>query len=321
MSRGFGRWTTRLLLLVLLGGQGILGYAESYTVTESVVLPSEYHVGDRAELRVRVRTAGSVELSVPASLPEAAWAVFHDMRLFPIDAQQTEIRVSFTAFRPGTQTLPAVDLGGITLSGLTVRVASVLEEGRTEPAPLEPPMLLPTTRLRLAAFVALITIGPLLIWMVLRIGRGQVSHLLARYRRAQPYRRLRKSLKRLESSIEELDARSYYIVLLEDVRRYFTRKLGRDLMSATSMEIIHYISDIDARGSDMIAEVFREGDLVKFAGRPATLEQRRKHLEGVLQVIAELESAPAGRAPATARVGPRSGAGRRARGGSKRVGA
>jgi len=321
MSSGLGRWTTRFLLFLLLTGQGILGFAESYTVTESVVLPSEYYVGDRAELRVRVRTGDSVELSVPAALPEAAWALFHDMRLFPIDAQQTEIRVSFTSFRPGTQTLPAVELGGITLSGLTVRVASVLEEGRTEPAPLEPPMLLPTTRLRLAAFVALLTVGPLLVWMLLRIGRGQVSTLLERYRRAQPYRRLRKSLLRLESSIEELDARSFYIVLLEDVRRYFTRKLGRDLMSATSVEIVRYISDIDARGSDLIAEVFRAGDLVKFAGRPATLEQLRKHIEGVLQVVAELEAVPASRAAASGQRGRRAGAGIGARGRSKRVGA
>ncbi|TVR85680.1 MAG: hypothetical protein EA428_15415 [Spirochaetaceae bacterium] len=310
-----------LLLVVMLIGPGVLGFTESYTVTESVVLPTEYHVGDRAELRVRIRTASSVELLVPAALPEVSWLTFHDMRLFPIDAQQTEIRISFTAFRPGTQTLPTVDLGGIRLSGLTVHVTSVLEEGRTDPAPLEPPMILPTTRLRLAAFVALIIVGPLLLWMLLRLGRGQVSTLVARYRRAQPYRRLRKSLKRLESNLEELDARSFYIVLLEDVRRYFTQRLGRDLMSATSVEIIHYISGIDARGSDLIAEVFRTGDLVKFAGRPSTPEQRGKHLGGVSQVIAELESAPIGRGVARGQRGRGTGGRRGARGGSQRVGA
>ncbi len=291
MRQRFVQWAAYALLFVFLSGPGAFSFAQSYTVTESVVLPSEYYVGDRAELRVRISTSSSAELSVPAVLPEAAWAVFHDMGLFPIDAQQTEIRISFTAFRPGTQTLPTVDLGGVSLSGLTVRVASVLEEGQTEPAPLEPPMLLPTTRLRMAVFVALLIIGPLLVWMLLRVGRVQVSSLLVRYRQAQPYRRLKKSLTRLESSIEELDARSFYIVLLEDIRRYFTRRLGRDLMSATSVEIIHYISGIDARGSDLIAEVFRTGDLVKFAGRPATPEQRRGHLAGVLQVISELEAA------------------------------
>lgn len=320
MSRMSGRCLTFCLLLLLLCGPAVLSFTQSYTVTESVVLPSEYYVGDRAELRARIRTAGNVELSVPAALPDAAWAVFHDVRLFPIDSQQTEIRVSFTAFRPGTQTLPAVDLGGIRLNGLTVHVDSVLEEGRTEPAPLEPPMLLPTTRLRLAGFVALVTIGPLLIWMLLRIGRGKMATLLARYRRAQPYRRLQKSLKRLESSAEELDAKSFYIILLEDMRRYFTQRLGRDLMSATSIEIIHFISDIDARGSDLIAEAFREGDLVKFAGRQADLEQRQRHLHGVLHVVAELEAAPARRAAAAGLPGHKTDRRRAVRGGSKRVG-
>ena len=321
MSRGCRHCMVCLFLLVMLTWPSVLGFAESYTVTESVVLPSEFYVGDRAELRVRIRTASSVELIVPVALPEAAWAVFHDMRLFPIDAQQTEIRVSFTAFRPGTQTLPSVDLGGIRLSGLTVHVASVLEDGRTEPAPLQAPMLLPTTRLRLAGFVALIIVGPLLLWMLLRLGRGQISTLVARYRRAQPYRRLRKSLKRLESSVDELDARSFYIVFLEDIRRYFTQRLGRDLMSATSVEIIHYISDIDARGSDLIAEVFRTGDLVKFAGRSSSPEQRRKHLDGVAQVVAELESSPTGRSGVGGQRGGGAGGRKGVRGGSQHVGA
>lgn len=286
-------WTARLCTLLLLGLCAVAAApAESYTITESVVLPSEYYVGDRAELRVRVQTAAGVELSLPAALPESAWAEFHGIRLFPIDAQRSEIRLSFTAFRPGTQTLPAFNLGGITLRGLTVHVSSVLEDGRTEPAPAEPPMLLPTTRLRMALFAAVLLVGPLLLWVLFRVGRVQVALLIAGYRNAQPYRKLRRTLRGLESELAQLDARSFYIVLLEDLRRYFSRRLRRDLVSATSFEIMHHLSELDARGTDQLAEVFRTGDLVKFAGRPSTVEQRQIHLQTVLAVINQIEAAP-----------------------------
>ena len=263
---------------------------EDYGITRTVMLPRTTYVGDRVELRVEIRPSGSVSIAAPDSMPQAPWAEFHDIQLLP-RGNEYELRLVLTPYQPGTLTLPPIELGEIVLRELSVHVSSVLAEGEAEPSPPHRQAVLPYTRILLGGAAAVLLLVPMGLFVIARWGRGRLEQILRAYRTRKPYRRLLKTLRALESRIEEIDARGFYIDLLQELRRYFSQKLHRDLMSATTAEIAVYMRQAVAQAEDREAlfELFHYGDLVKFASRRSRLGERRTHIEELRGILDRIE--------------------------------
>ncbi len=289
------RWMGSLIAVSLLFCAGSLSAQEgtdaqqSYTVRDAVFLPQVFYVGDRVELRLRLRLGPGITLQQNSTPPRVEWGTVHGVTAVQ-QGQDAEVRVEFTAFRQGTLALPPLDLGQITIQGLDVFVASILSD-KPELSPLRDQAILPSTDLLIAGTVAALVLAPLVWLFFARFGKKRVQRLVERYRANQPARRLNRSLRQLDSEVQALKGREFYIALLEDLRAYVSQKLGVDCMSATTHELRGYLDQLieDSRDREELVALFHYGDLVKFAQRRSPVKKRRKHIQDVQEVIAKIE--------------------------------
>lgn len=282
-----------LLLLLLLLLVAVPPLAADYTVVGVTFLPQQFYVGDRVEMRAVVRLSRTGEPAVPDPLPRLDWGDLHHIRLVPRGAEW-EVRVIFTAFQPGTQTIPPLNLGAVTVSDLSVHVPSILETGEyAEPAPPQAQLVLPGTRLWTALLVLLLVLLPLAWIVFFRRGKRYLQELVRRYRERQPYRRLLRVIRQLTASIEQMDGRTFYITLLEQMRRYISTKVATDCMAATTGELAEHLQRLSAsvNDRDRLLQLFRYGDLVKFASVEAPVAQRASHLGELRSVVESVEQA------------------------------
>lgn len=281
-----------LVLTMLLAALAAVPEAagqERYTVRDAIFLPQVFYVGDRVELRLRIRVDEGVALPASAAPPAVPWGTIHSVSAAQQE-QNAELRIQFTAFRQGTLALPPLSLGEITIQGFDIYVETTLGEN-PELAPLRDQAALPSTNLIVAGTLSALILLPLLWIFFVKVGRSRVRRLVERYRANQPARRLRRSLRRLGTEVQELKGREFYIDLLQDLRRYISQKLGRDCMAATTLELQGYLEELldDPRDRERVMDLFHYGDLVKFARRRAPVKSRRQHLETVRELVERLE--------------------------------
>ena len=259
-------------------------------IERTTFLPQVFYVGDRVEMRVAFRISPGAAPRLPAESPSIAWGTLHRVRLAEVSGGW-ELRVSFTPYQPGTQTLPAMELGDVYLRGIDVPVPSILDEDRSKLTPLRDQLLLPATRMLLAAAAAVLVLVPALWFAFFRWGRRRLRDLLRRYRDALPYRRINRSLRQLGNEMDDMSDRDFYIQLLSDFRSYLSRRMHSEAFSATTEELAgeleHYIPTEEDRGA--VLEVFKFGDRVKFASQRASTRARSDHLEAVMRVLRHVE--------------------------------
>ncbi|TVR58694.1 MAG: hypothetical protein EA426_09445 [Spirochaetaceae bacterium] len=274
-------------IVVLLGAVGVL--EAEYVVVRTVFLPRVYYVGDRVEMRTTIRPTGDTVPGEPAERPEVSWGTIHDIRVVN-RAPEHDIRIMFTAFQPGTLTIPMLDLGGIMVGDLNVFVSSIAD-GRSEITSIKPQLLVPTTRVRIAILLGVLLFFPAFVLVVVTWGRRNAAKLWEKYRTVMPYRRAMRALRVLHEQKGDLDGRRFYIRLLEESRLYLTRRLGHDYLSATTGEIGAILrSTLDSDDIAAIMDVFRYGDLVKFAHRRASVERKNSDLVTLQRVIGTIET-------------------------------
>lgn len=259
-------------------------------IERTTFLPQVFYVGDRVEMRVAFRTSPGAAPRLPQESPSIAWGTLHRVRLAEVSGGW-ELRVSFTPYQPGTQTLPPMELGDVYLRGIDVPVPSILDENRSELAPLRDQLLLPATRMLLAAAVAVLVLVPAVWFVFFRWGRRRFRDLLTRYRDALPYRRINRSLRQLGNEMDDMSDRDFYIQLLSDFRSYLSRRMHTEAFSATTEELAgeleRYIPTEEDR--EAVLEVFKFGDRVKFASQRASTRARSDHLEAVMRVLRHVE--------------------------------
>ncbi|TVR33596.1 MAG: hypothetical protein EA404_04435, partial [Spirochaetaceae bacterium] len=155
------------------------------------------------------------------------------------------------------------------------------------------------TRLWIALFAVLLVLLPFLWIISVSRGRRYVQEFVRRYRERQPYRRLSRALKHLSASLAETDGRDFYIALLEHIRRYLSTRLRTDCMSLTTSELDSHLERLVPAAEDrgLLLELFRYGDLVKFASLAAPTEQRSSHIAQLRTVVEKLEQRRTPRQP------------------------
>jgi hypothetical protein len=262
---------------------------QSYTIRDAVFLPQVFYVGDRVELRLRLRVDPGVTVRRELAPPDVEWGRVHSISAAQ-QGRDAEVRVEFTAFRQGTLALPPINVGDITVQGFDIYVETILGDDR-EPAPLRDQTLLPSTNLLIAGGLGAVVLLPLVWVLFVRVGRSRIRRMVERYRANQPARRLRKSIRQLRAEVEETKGRDFYIRLLSDLRSYMSRKLGVDCMSATTEELRGYLVQLIDQADDREAllDLFHYGDRVKFARGSSTVKMRRRHLDTVSDVLEEVE--------------------------------
>jgi hypothetical protein len=257
-----------------------------------VLLPHLFYVGDRVEARVklRVETADIEQPAAPAELPDPEWGTIHRVSITG-SGRRFDVRISFTPFRPGTLTFPPLDFGSLTLHGVDFHVASILEEDSPQLSPMRDQLVLPSTRFFIAMAATVLVLVPVAILAFYPFIRRQFGRVVGYYRAGRPYRKLRRSLNRLRQDAAHVEGRTYYIRLLDEGRRYLTRKLGVDCVSATTRELetmmVSYIANEEDRGT--LLSLFHMGDLVKFAQRPAPIDKRVDDADMLLEIAWRLE--------------------------------
>ncbi len=279
-----------MLLWVLAATLPVAGQA----ISQVVFLPQTYYIGDVVEARVVVRATGNLDLMVPGTLPDTDWVDFRSVSVVQ-RADGYEIRIVFQPFFVGTRQLPPIDLGSMTVSGVSAVVNSLATEaGQTGPLELQPvrdQILLPGTQLMIALIVIALVGVPVIVIGTGGWVRRWVQRVRARYRENRPYRTLQKGLRQLQTDIHELDGKRYYIRLLDLTREYLGGRFSPAFRSATTGELDVQLrrAGIPAEPRTRLVDLFRFGDLVKFANRRVTVDDRTRHLEEVRAVTAGLQ--------------------------------
>lgn len=264
--------------------------AADFAIVQTLFLPSEYYVGDQVEVRLVVRTPFADALVAPATMPECSWGKI-DHIVIARDQDEPEIRIKFTAFNPGIRTLPAINLGPVVLEKVNVFVSSLLTAGNTELAPPQDTALLPGTVLLLIIQSLIFLSLPVGLWFFLAKGRPLFRLVWNRYREGLPYRRISRSLAAMAAGMEHMDARTFYIQVLQETRMYLSDRLRMPALSATTSELDtalrRHVHSPDA--VNHVMQVFRHGDLVKFAKEPASLGVRMNELHQLEASLKHIE--------------------------------
>ena len=195
-----------ILFILLVAPMASVG---AQIASQVVFLPQTYYIGDRVEARVVFRNVNAEEITIPDQLPTTQ-AVAIDSVLTVQRADGVEVRFVFQPFFTGTRELPPIDLGEITVSGVSAFVSSVAEPGEElQLASVRDQLILPGTQLQLAfALTALIGI-PTVIIVAGGWGRRQLRGIRRWYRENRPYRVFLKSQKSLAAEMQSVDGKRF----------------------------------------------------------------------------------------------------------------
>ncbi|MFW6362377.1 MAG: hypothetical protein ACOC0D_00910 [Spirochaeta sp.] len=280
-------WLPLILLWTVYGFP-----ADGLEILESTFFPPQFFVGDQVEHVLVVRSEFAQQLRAPEELPQSQWMEFHSLQVEPHPEHDTaEIRMRFSAFVPGTVTLPVIHMGAESLQGREILVRSLQPRYGSELHEAQAQLLIPGTAVTLWLVSALVVALPLVWLLISHYGHSWLLAAMAKISEIRPYRRLRSRLRRLAKNGNGLSSKKFYIELLMVLRQYFSEKTSRDCMSATTFEVSRILETLseDPEVVRELQEIFKFGDLVKFAGAQATMDIRHQHLITVFRVTAAIE--------------------------------
>jgi hypothetical protein len=259
------------------------------TVTRSVVLPSRFFVGDLVEIRATIRVASGVRVESPESLPSASWGELLQVEIQG-EGMERIVRISVRPFQPGTLTIPRLELGEVSLSGLSIYVDSVVEGadvGFQEP---RSQAFLPGTQLFVTLLATALLLLPTITVLAWRGGRRRLAHMIGSYKENRPYRRAKRRLKSLRQEMSSLDGRSFYIEATTLLREYMAQRVDGSLLSATTRELPERFGEVQlpADLSEELLSLYRYADMVKFAGQKSSPERRSEDLDRVTEAVEDL---------------------------------
>ncbi len=279
-----GAGTPRLsVFFVVLGA--LCSTVSAQTVSQVLFLPQTYYVGDIVEARIVVRATEEIVFRIPSELPDTEWVDFRSVQVTPRTGGY-EIRVVFQPFFVGTRQLPTIDLDGFTVDTLSAVVSSLRQDGELELEPIRNQILLPGTQLLTALIVLAALAIPVMVLVAGEWSRRWFVAIRRRYRESRPYRTLQKGLRSLQVEMHELDGKRYYIRLLDITRSYLGGRLAPGIESATTGELDFVLSrtGIPVAEKERLIELFRFGDLVKFANKRVSVDDRTRHLSDIKEI-------------------------------------
>ena len=266
-------------------------FAQEFTIMDSIFLPPRYYVGDPVEMRIVVRSRFADAMTIPPEIPQPSWGRIQDIRILERGLDR-EVRIRFTAFETGTKTLPPLNLGPLVFEDLSIFVTSLLPSTDIDVRGLRGQVLIPGTQVFIIAAIGLIILLPLLWYLVFRALLRGIKKLYQVYKDGKPFRRMQRQLKTLRNSADSIQGRDFYIALLQEIREYLSRRFAISAFSLTTQELGSVFQKYVPEEADRktLNELFRHGDLVKFAHQPSTMTSRMAHLEQMERILTEVET-------------------------------
>ncbi|HTX74428.1 MAG TPA: hypothetical protein VMC79_16470 [Rectinemataceae bacterium] len=218
---------------------------------KTLFVPLRYYVGDEVEAIVSLvgssgsnfvaggASGGGVELRPGSGLPNPGPHANPVLRSVKIERSSRgwEARLTFVPWSPGPGAIPAISAKGFSIPPVAYNVSSVLGPEEGELAPPRPQREPPGTAIYLYGFAGLvlaIILGALGTAAYL-IPAARV--LLARWRAAQAFRRLRRGLEYLLRGLESADPRLFYAALARELRIYLAERIEARIPTLSASEI------------------------------------------------------------------------------------
>ncbi len=276
-----------LLLPLVLLACGSLG--AQAVLNDIRFIPPTFFVGDQVELSISFNLDEPMAIEVPETFPESDWVEIRDISV-ETDDKSITIVIAFTPFAAGTRTLPSMELGTLLLKDIKVPTHSILQNTHDGVRSLRGQLLMPGTKLAVALILSLTAMAPFLGYGSFRVLWNWFKKTRMLYRIGRPARRLRRLMKKLNTSVGSVTASLWYYELTEGLRTYMSARIGHDCKSATTAEISIMP---ELHGNDtpqlQLLDVLKEGDMVKFAGRFANDRSLHKTLDKVNSAVQEWE--------------------------------
>lgn len=264
-----------LLIIVLIFLPGISISADTgINSVDTIFLPKEYYVGDKVELRIKLTIEEGYTLQLPENIPESSWMNFHSIEITKID-KNSELRIVFSSFIPGTRSLPSLNLGGVVLNSVKLHTSSLIDSTGNDFVGIEDQLLLPGTKLILVLVVGTLFLGPLLIFMLLGPLRKKITDFVRIGRGRRPIKRLNKILRELEDQKGRISCRRFYIRLSREVREYLSKRSDIDFITLTTKDMSLALNKVvNTEFAVDISEMMKLADSIKF-GRLTTNDTRK----------------------------------------------
>lgn len=266
----------KLFALVLLLLPEAAAFAEEdYGLNAPSFLPFYAHVGDPVLYHVELVVPARARISQPPAFPAEISIEVTDVK---VSLRKTfegknvyDVSVAYVSFAPGTQSLPPLPLGDVTLRDIEVNTLSVLDQGET--VRLSPPrgqVVLPSTWLVivLASGTAAGLAGAVVALVVFL--RRLVSRVKESRKRRLPARRLAKALRLLDGRRGQMDYREYAAGITGITKAYLSERLGFPALVSTTSEIRGFFgrANMSGRAESETTSILRDADEVKFGDRP-----------------------------------------------------
>ena len=268
-------------------------WSDDADIGELNFLPVRYYVGDVVDLRIRVTYSGSPDIRPPNPLPQKQYLLVRDVKCTRVRGDDWEVRILFSSFQTGSQILPIIDLGPVSLPGIRTETRSILEEDAVDRiAGFRPQMTLPGTRSLIIATLAFLICFPPAAWLIYRTtSRALLSYKEARDRR-QPRNRIRQTLNELLKNMKALDPRSFFLTLTNALRRYLADRLNVPALTATTGEIRRLLpmQQLESSLNREVISLFSRADLVKFGSSPSNEEEMSLAIERVRGLVDQMEA-------------------------------
>ncbi len=275
-----------LSLLLIASVTAIYGQVE---VKRTVFIPPEYYMGDPVELRLQIELDDYDLLTTPMDIISLEWVDIKDIQIVQ-DNLDGEIIVKFTSFSTGTRALPELDFGAFVLSDFKIYTNSLVEEGENDLKGLRPQVMIPGSRLYFFLIALGVFVLPYVFYFLIKLFIKYLIVLTRKYHSSKPYRNLSRTLKKLDSNIEKISVRDFFITLSDALRIYLTARTGFDCKSATTSEIstLHGFG-LEQSLWDRLVAVLKRGDMVKFGGEQLSMKQMKDNLDFVMTLCFEIE--------------------------------
>jgi hypothetical protein len=246
------------------------------------VLPPQFYPGDRAELRISLPAdTGDLHLPTGDQTLDILGA-----ELVPGPGGSTELRLSFIVWKPGAFSIPILRAGGITYGPFALAARSYLEASGAGLAEARPPLLLPRTRLMIAAAFAALALGLMGAYAVYTYILPWLGRLLRRRRERLPYRRFRHDLRVALKRAGDEGGRRFYDYLSQAFRRYARDALGRPFDSLGPSELAGVTEAPLGPRAEALAALLARIDRARFAGEesdPASRIEEAGHMGSLIE--------------------------------------
>ena len=282
--KGTGMRLTRLIFLVSLLTGGPLS-AEEYTF-----LPPEFYVGDAVDLVVTV-PAERGRPSLPDTIPEHRWIEIRDLRIEE-SGRGYSVRIRFVCFAPEEVVFPRLDFGSIVIEDVPVSPA-VLSGPEAELFGIQPPLLLPGTRLLILGAAAALILLPLGGLFLVPPLFEAVASRFESIRRRRSCLSARRALGVLREDAPGMPPKEVYDELDRIFRGLLSSLYSPDYISLTAWELRH--RDDPNRLPDALTGLLIRAEHIRYGALPPSgSDEGRSDIDEGLRCLEEIRLGEAG---------------------------